>query len=398
MKYSKWTGIACGLVLLALVVSQLLWIQNSKKILEDQFENRASMALCTAVEDLSEDCKTFQTEKCDDACLVAADLARGMTTEFDAAMSKAIAFYDLPSEWSYTFHDDKVEMASCSDICCPVLPMEETASVGIALDFPERDQLIYAKMRMPIFSSIIMVFLVALGFFLALKKLRLARKTYDINQQFYNNIGHELRTPLTNIGLATKMLSRAPDKKKYIDIIEHEAGRMEEHTEKMLHLAALEEGSYQLEKEEIPLVALLREVRGEMAIRIQESGLNLVVSSEADAVISADRYHLKNVISSLIDNCIKYGSDNPELRIETRTKGDQIELIFTDNGRGIAVLDQKYVFDKYYRASTDTRGYGLGLSYVKMIVEAHKGMVQLISEVGKGSRFLLSFPTHSIPA
>jgi len=397
MKYNKWTGIACGLVLLALIVSQLLWIQNSKKILEDQFENRASMALCMAVDDVSEDCKTYQTEKCEDACLVAADLARGMTSQFDAALGKAVAFHDLPADWHYTFHDDREQMATCADICCQVLPMEES-EVGIALTFPERDQLIYAKMRMPIFSSIVMVFLVALGFFLALKKLRLARKTYDINQQFYNNIGHELRTPLTNIGLATKMLARSDDKEKYIDIIEHEAGRMEEHTEKMLHLAALEEGSYQLNKEEIPIADLLKEVRQEMAIRIQESGLNLITVTAPHVTVSADRYHLKNVISSLIDNCIKYGSDQPELQIETRSQGDQVELIFTDNGRGIAATDQKYVFDKYYRASSDTRGYGLGLSYVKMIVEAHKGVVQLISEVGKGSRFLLSFPTHSLSA
>jgi len=133
-----------------------------------------------------------------------------------------------------------------------------------------------------------------------------------------------------------------------------------------------------------------------MAIRIQESGLNLITVTAPHVTVSADRYHLKNVISSLIDNCIKYGSDQPELQIETRSQGDQVELIFTDNGRGIAATDQKYVFDKYYRASSDTRGYGLGLSYVKMIVEAHKGVVQLISEVGKGSRFLLSFPTHSL--
>lgn len=396
-RIKDWPTLAWAAVLTALIISQIIWIQNSKRILEEQFENRAIMALCTAVEDLTEDCIEFQEETCADACFVASDLAGGMTDKFDDAVGKAIRFYGLPNEWELSFCDDIATESQACDLCCSVLPMEES-DVGVVLTFPERDQLIYAKMKLPIVSSILMVVLVMLAFQYALKRFRQAKMTYQINQNYYNNIGHELRTPLTNIKLATKLLRRkGTNHDKYLDVIEQESGRMEEHTEKMLYLAALEDGTYQLNKEELMVRSTLDEVLTEMGMQIQKSGLDLSIRCSKEVALVADRYHLKNAISSLIDNCIKYVKDQPALTIEVVDSSDAVEFLFSDNGEGISSSDQKFIFDKYYRASSRSRGYGLGLPYVKMVVEAHRGVVKLISDVEKGCRFSLLFPKIAYP-
>ncbi|MBX2815366.1 MAG: HAMP domain-containing histidine kinase [Saprospiraceae bacterium] len=391
-RITQWPTLAWTLVLGLLLASQFIWIRNSKRILEEQFENRAIMALCTAVEDLTEECIDFQETQCSDRCFAADDLANGMVDQFDEAVRKAVTFYNLPEEWELSFCDDIAQAEHGCDLCCSVLPMEESA-VGVALTFPERDQLIYAKMKLPIISSLMTVLLVMFVFQYALRRYRLAAQTYQINQSYYNNIGHELRTPLTNIKLATKLLrKRGVDQEKYLDVIEREGKHMEEHTEKMLYLAALEDGTYELNKESIQVDEILDQVCQDMALQINDSQLKLSVECPEHVFLHADRYHLKNAISSLIDNCIKYVKDQPELRIEVLENADAVTLAFSDNGHGIAASDQHFIFDKYYRANQAERGYGLGLPYVKMIVEAHRGAVRLISGVGRGCRFLLSFP------
>ena len=224
-----------------------------------------------------------------------------------------------------------------------------------------------------------------------------------IKNDFINNMTHEFKTPIATISLASQMLkdgavSHSPSTIDHIaGIIRDESKRLTYQVEKVLQTALFTETRMKLKLKSINLNDIVENLATKFNLRVEDKGGQLYYYLEADYdEIYADEVHITNVISNLLDNAIKYCSKAPEISIYTRNKNDEIIVSVTDNGIGIAAKEQKLIFERFYRISTgnlhDVKGFGLGLSYVKSIVEAHGGRVVVESAEGKGSRFDIILP------
>lgn len=248
--------------------------------------------------------------------------------------------------------------------------------------------------------------------FLSLLLFALLFLIYTINQQrklaslkndFINNLTHELKTPVFSISLLAKVIRESLHKKdsnkllKYLGLIEKENEHLKEHINKVLELASLERSPYHLDKEEQDLHAILNDIADHFAVKLVEQGGVLQKQFEARiATAKIDTIHFRNAIQNLLENAVKYNENEPEITIDTSNDTGMFLLSIRDNGIGISPEDQKYIFDKFYRVSTGNvhtiKGFGLGLSYVKQIIEAHGGSIKVKSQLGKGSIFNIALP------
>jgi two-component system phosphate regulon sensor histidine kinase PhoR len=220
---------------------------------------------------------------------------------------------------------------------------------------------------------------------------------------FINNMTHEFKTPISTISLASETLTNATILKdeqrvqRYGQIIRDESFRMRRQVEKILQMAILEEGDYEYTFSAVNVHELIQKVVQNFTVKIEQLKGEITTHLTAThPVIEADPVHLENIIHNLLDNAIKYTQRHPVIRLQTAQLAGQIQITLEDNGIGIRPEDQKLVFEKYYRVPTgnvhDVKGFGLGLSYVKLIVEAHGGTIQLSSKPGKGSKFTIHLP------
>jgi two-component system, OmpR family, phosphate regulon sensor histidine kinase PhoR len=224
-----------------------------------------------------------------------------------------------------------------------------------------------------------------------------------MKSDFVNNMTHELKTPISTISLASQMLKdkSIPIEDKNIDrisdIVSEEARRLSNQVEKVLQMAKFDQGELKLKFREVHLHELIESVVSNFMLQVESKEGILIPSLHADNdLIYADPAHMSNVISNLVDNAIKYTIRTPEIFIETRSKENQINMIFRDNGIGISSSNQRRIFDKFYRIPTgnihNVKGFGLGLSYVKKIVEEHQGTIKIDSELEVGSVFTICLP------
>jgi two-component system phosphate regulon sensor histidine kinase PhoR len=213
-----------------------------------------------------------------------------------------------------------------------------------------------------------------------------------------------LKTPISTIGLSADGISGAlltsnlDRVRSYVQIIQNENSRLKSQVERVLQIASLSPKKVALQHKEINLHELLQKAVDTFEMQIQEAegriSKDLLASNPN---IKGDVVHITNVIYNLIDNAVKYTADSPQIHIRTSNKSGWFRLEIQDNGIGIDKDNQRMIFEKFYRVPTgnlhSVRGYGLGLFYVKTIVEAHKGKIQVTSEPGKGSTFSIELKT-----
>lgn len=229
------------------------------------------------------------------------------------------------------------------------------------------------------------------------------KKLSVIKNDFINNMTHEFKTPIATISLASQMLkdgavTNTPDSVDRIaTIIRDESKRLTFQVERVLQTALFTETRMKLKLKNINMNQLIEDLVPKFSLRVEDKGgkFSAFLEAEQDEVL-ADEVHITNVISNLVDNAIKYCVKPPEITIYTRNKDKEIIISVIDNGIGIAKKDQKLIFERFYRVSTgnlhDVKGFGLGLSYVKKIVEAHGGSIDVESSPDKGSCFDIILP------
>jgi two-component system phosphate regulon sensor histidine kinase PhoR len=214
---------------------------------------------------------------------------------------------------------------------------------------------------------------------------------------------HEFKTPLTNISLAGKMIlkdtsSREQDKiKHYSGIILEENEKLRLQVEQVLSMTALERGEIPFRKTEMDFHALIIESVKYIRIQVENKHGNIKLNLDADRfLVTGDKTHLINALSNLIDNAIKYSREKPSISIQTCNTGKNLVVVVSDEGIGIEKEYQKKVFEKFFRVPTgdvhDVKGFGLGLAYIKKIVELHGGTIELRSEPEKGTSFTITLP------
>jgi two-component system, OmpR family, phosphate regulon sensor histidine kinase PhoR len=276
----------------------------------------------------------------------------------------------------------------------------------LVLYFPKQDQFLISQL----YGIIVICFLLALvllfSFFFFIKKIIHQKRLAEIKNDFINNLTHEFKTPLFSIGLASNLLKKnehikdSPPLLKLIGSIESENTRLKNQVDKILQVALLDSDNFLLEKKVVDVNKMIQEVLQSFQLRIAETAAVIKTDLCAtNSLCDVDELHLKNALYNLVDNALKYCEKQPEIVITTHNETKEtpsICVVIKDNGIGMNKTVQEKVFDKFYRVERGNihtvKGFGLGLSYVKDIIAAHKGSIYLESELGRGSKFTIALP------
>lgn len=250
--------------------------------------------------------------------------------------------------------------------------------------------------------AIILFVLVFFGFSISI--IFRQKKLSEIKNDFINNMTHELKTPIATIGISSETLmnldaNNAQDKLlRYSSIIYKENKRLESQVERVLNVANLDRNEIKLNMTTFDIHEIIEEAKENFEFnQLEEQGGKISLDLNAsDSVLVADLVHITNIVNNLLDNAIKYCDKTPDLRVSTSNTKNKIVISFKDNGKGISRENLKYIFDKFYRVPTgnlhDVKGFGLGLFYVKTIIDELKGSIQVKSVLGKGSEFIIVLP------
>ena len=254
-----------------------------------------------------------------------------------------------------------------------------------------------------ILPSVILILLLITLFAYIIYVINRQKILAELKNDFINNLTHEFNTPLFSIGLTSTLLAKSDavhqsDKlKDYVELITTEKNRLQAQVDKILRLTAVESVSGILEKEKVDIHALMEQNMIVFSPVIAEKGGRFIFKSGAAVhFVQGDPVHLFNALSNLIDNAIKYSVKIPEIVLETRNTGNEIVIIIRDNGIGMSKNDIHMIFKKFYRVKQgdrhDVKGFGIGLSYVKKIIELHQGSIEVNSIPGEGSEFKIHLP------
>ncbi len=268
--------------------------------------------------------------------------------------------------------------------------------------FPSKSLYIINTLNIWVISSFVLITAIvffAYAIFIILRQKRLS----EIQKDFINNMTHEFKTPISTIGISARVLSdpeitNDPNRlANYAAIISDQNRRLENQIEKVLQVARIEKNKLNLKLEEIDLHQLIHTVAENFKLNIDDlkGEINLELNADKNKVL-ADRLHLNNAIYNLVDNAIKYSRDNPIVNISTTNDQNNIIVEIKDNGIGIEKKYFNKIFDKFFRVPVgnvhNVKGFGIGLNYVKNIIDAHKWKMEIESSSGKGSSFKIIIP------
>jgi len=269
---------------------------------------------------------------------------------------------------------------------------------------PDFTKQVWGSLRWIIIGAAIFMLVIIAAFFVTLRTLLNQKKLSEIKSDFINNMTHEFKTPLATISLAVDAVRNEKvraDKTKmdyFTGIIKEENKRMNRHVETILRAALQERQELQLNPTSIHLNEILQKVLENYELQLKEKQAEVVLQLNAkDDMIHADELHIINLFSNLIDNAIKYSKEeHVQIKISTSNTNKEVVTIIQDNGIGMGRETVKRIFEKFYRAHTgnvhDVKGFGLGMSYVKMVIDAHHGKIKVDSSLGKGSTFTVEIP------
>ncbi|MDX2134088.1 MAG: HAMP domain-containing sensor histidine kinase [Saprospiraceae bacterium] len=275
----------------------------------------------------------------------------------------------------------------------------------LALYFPNRTSQVLGSVWQTLVLSIVFTGIILFSFWYTVKVIFEQKKLSEMKNDFINNMTHEFKTPIATISLATDSIGspqvlKDPDRiARFLDIIRQENRRMNSQVERVLQMAQLDRRDLELRIQEINLHDVIRQAVDNFSLQVEKrNGAIRTVFQAENPILEADPTHLAGIIHNLLDNANKYSPDKPDITLFTRNVPMGVEFSIQDKGIGIGKEARKLIFDKFYRVSTgnihDVKGFGLGLSYVKAIVTAHKGLIDLKSEPGKGSTFIVTLPSR----
>ncbi len=273
----------------------------------------------------------------------------------------------------------------------------------LVVSFPEKDQYVFSSILgvggLTLLLTLFIVFVSSTALFQIIRQKKIAEMKTD----FINNMSHEFKTPIATINLAldaisnpkTKLASEKID--RYVSMIREENSRMLNQVENVLRISQLERSRNPVKMSNVDLHQILDSAINHIDLILKDkSGVLSKSFTATEKNILGNKSHLTNITINLLDNALKYNDKKPEIKVETLNNDHHLIVKITDNGLGMSPSVQKRIFDKFYRASSgdihNVKGHGLGLSYVKKIVDLHKGEIKLESKINQGTTFLLSFP------
>lgn len=400
---------ASCLALLGLIAIQVRWMNYSRVLLDEQFEHRVDMALCNAVQTTAEEplkstvgmtCAMSKEGCCADAVSESMILS---DAQLRKNLDRSLAFYDINLPYNVNVVNPGQNNASkAKAYSCALDPLVVDDTRRLELSFPTKQSYLLGQMNVMIGSSILILSVILLVFFAASYYLLKQKRLSDQNIDFFNHMAHEFKTPLTNIKLAANLLARKKPELKddqVLQVISKESNQLIHQIERFLQMASLEFNKNPLQRHSLDLELLIREVIEDLTPLIREK--DAVVELEVKGSLppmTGDALHLRNAFRNLIDNALKYCEVKPNIQIALEVgKNEQIQVAIRDNGLGICESELSSIFKDFNRGEEATAkrfsGFGLGLAYVKKIVDLHKGAIAVDSTQKQGTCFSMSFPT-----
>lgn len=424
------------LSLLGIIFFQIMWIKGSLESEEQKFKEHVSMATFAAAEDLMAEKgnlmpnmrrneSLFPSERLQLEVMRPTITQKYSRDEIRAIIRKAFDKQNLsriPFEFaisSTSIIGDEIQSENFLKLYADtlnnnpiVVPLESPSgslSEGISPQellitiVPHAKSFIWKSMTWLIIGAILFTMIIICAFFLTVRALLKQKKLSEIKSDFINNMTHEFKTPLATISLAVDALKNEKvinDREKmnyFTGIIKEENKRMNKQVETILQAALLDKQEVQLNLKPLHAHELVESALNNIRLQVEEKNGQLDVNLAAqNDLLMADEVHFTNLVSNLLDNAVKYSKDNLRIQIGTAFSGKQFQLRIEDNGIGMSKETLSRIFEKFYRAHTgnlhNVKGFGLGLSYVKTMVEAHHGQIKAESVPGKGTAFTLSFP------
>lgn len=273
----------------------------------------------------------------------------------------------------------------------------------LLINFPAKRAYILQQIWLPVLSSVVFIGIVIFCFIYAIKVIIRQKNLSDIKNDFINNMTHEFKTPIATVSLAIEalqdpdLMSQDSFRKRYLGIIKDENKRLGTQVEKVLQAATLDKKEFKLKMDKLNLEEVLILAKEHIQLQVESKEGTISFKSDLkDPVIEADVFHLTHIVNNLLDNSVKYTQGKPNIRIKTWDQNESVFVSVEDNGIGMSKDTVKKIFDKFYRVPTgnihDVKGFGLGLAYVKTMIEAHSGEISVSSDLGKGSIFTIKLP------
>jgi two-component system, OmpR family, phosphate regulon sensor histidine kinase PhoR len=322
---------------------------------------------------------------------------------------------DIPFEYGIK-NEEKIMFASFGINNNPVLlsksynvalfPNDEVShNQTLNVYFPKKENYLLENMWSVFGSSFFLIIMIGGLFYSSIQTIIKQKKLSDTKNDFINNMTHELKTPIATISLAVEVMNDVTIQKnetkaiRYLNMIRDENKRLADHVERVLQMALLDKGDIKFNFIEINAHEIIEQVCQNLSLQVEQLNGSIKQSLEAkNFEIYADEVHLVNVFYNLLDNALKYSENAPKVEISSFNENKELVIIVKDEGLGMSKDQINKVFDKFYRIPTgnlhNVKGFGLGLSYVKKIMDTHKGSITVQSKIGLGSSFELRFPLN----
>ncbi len=309
-----------------------------------------------------------------------------------------IAFYDSKHE-KYSFLPQKADKSIYDNTKYKFL---FTKTEELRLHFPKENKAIWDSLWVRLAASFFLILISLFCYGFAAQMLTKQRKLDEMKNNFINNVSHELKTPIATITFAVanieneQVLQNPEAIKQFTKVIREENKRLNAQVEKVLQAAIIDQKELALKRENVDLHLLINQLADAYDLKIITQAKITRQLNATKTVLLGDSFHLSNAISNLLDNAIKYSPEVVNISISTENNDKYLKISIEDRGLGIKKEQQKMIFQKFYRVPTgnihNVKGFGLGLSYVKEIIEKHKGQILVESKVGKGSTFVVELP------
>ena len=325
--------------------------------------------------------------------------------QFDIDIDYEFAIYS--NDLATKVQTDNFELENQGTMGFPIFTEDNgNYNYRLLVNFPDRNRFIWSSVIGMLGLSILFTSIILIAFVTALSQIIKQRQIAEIKTDFINNMTHEFKTPIATINLALdsiknpKIINDKEKVKRYLQMIREENKRMHAQVENVLRISKLEKNELNISKEGVSLHDLVEDAISHVELIVEDRQGHIETELKATkSSVLANETHFINVLVNILDNAIKYSPDAPKITVESVNVGNNILVTIKDEGSGMSKAAVKRVFEKFYREHTgnihNVKGHGLGLSYVKRIVEDHSGHISVTSEKGKGSAFTIKLPLIS---
>lgn len=403
----RYLAFATFTALVILLAVQVYSLFKAASLEEKSFNQQVNRALTEARWEIGkklDTCSDMNNYLCGRPCLKS--IQQKKIAELDSIIHAKLDIYHIDLDYTFEITDsaktqNKSKMFGSKCYLQSLNGLLEKNGIQIRLQFPDRNQFLLAQMRGAFLLAFIAVLFVMFSFVVTFSMFKKERMMAQQTSDFINNMVHEFQTPLSNIRLASSLIKKREknisDEKilEYVSVIQNENLKLEKHVEEILKVACPAKNDQSADI--IDINQLITATAREFATRIEGSAGKITLNTTAERpFIKAAPDHIKLIVSNLIDNAIKYTEKNPQITISTYNNYDNIVISVKDNGIGIDKKDIDNIFEKYFRVSTgdihNIKGFGLGLTYVKKLVENYKGKIDVESSKKDGTLFVITLP------